>query len=80
MTRCRLLLFALFSLVIVTPAHADKRVALIIGNSAYKSVPALDNPKNDASLMAETLRGLGFTLVGGGAQLDLDKVAIDRAV
>ena len=30
--------------------------------------------------MAETLRSLGFTLVGGGAQLDLDKSGIDRAV
>ncbi|MGO9326712.1 MAG: peptidase C14, caspase catalytic subunit p20, partial [Steroidobacteraceae bacterium] len=33
-----------------TPAHAEKRVALVIGNSAYKSVPRLDNPKNDATL------------------------------
>ena len=63
-----------------TPAHAEKRVALVIGNSAYKSVPRLDNPKNDATLIAETLRSLGFTLVGGGAQLDLDKSDIDRAV
>ena len=62
------------------PAHADKHVALVIGNSAYRSVPRLDNPKNDAALMAETLRSLGFTLVGGGAQLDLDKSGIDRAV
>jgi len=62
------------------PAHADRRVALVIGNSAYKSVPQLDNPKNDATLIAETLRSLGFTLVGGGAQLDLDKSGIDRAV
>ncbi len=62
------------------PAHAEKRVALVIGNSAYKSVGPLDNPKNDATLMAETLRSLGFTLVGGGAQLDLDKSGIDRAV
>ena len=35
---------------------------------------------NDARLMAETLKALGFTLVGGGAQLDLDKAGIDRAV
>ncbi|MGD0332717.1 MAG: caspase family protein [Xanthobacteraceae bacterium] len=62
------------------PAHAEKRVALVIGNSAYKVVPRLDNPKNDATLMAETLRSLGFTLVGDGAQLDLDKSGIDRAV
>jgi Caspase domain len=59
------------------PAFADKRIALVIGNSAYQNVARLDNPKNDAGLMAETLRGLGFTLIGNGAQIDLDKAAFD---
>ena len=63
-----------------TQAHADKRVALVVGNSAYRNVTPLDNPKNDARLMADTLRGLGFTLVGGSAQLDLDKAQFDHAV
>lgn len=62
------------------PVHADKRVALVVGNSAYRSVTPLDNPKNDAALMAETLRSLGFTLVGDGARLDLDKAGFDEAV
>lgn len=61
-------------------AEPGRRVALVIGNSAYRSVARLDNPVNDAKLMAETLRGLGFTLVGDGAQLDLDKSAFDNAV
>jgi TPR repeat protein len=61
-------------------AYAERRVALVVGNSAYQNVAILDNPANDASLMAETLRGLGFTLVGDGAQLNLDKVALDNAV
>jgi len=78
--RSRFLLFSLFCLTIAAPAQADKRVALVIGNSAYKAVTPLDNPKNDAALMAETLRGLGFALVGAGPQLDLDKAGIDRAV
>ncbi len=69
-----------FSLILTAPALADKRFALVIGNSAYQSVTPLDNPKNDASLMAKTLDGLGFTLIGGGAQLDLDKAALDKAV
>jgi hypothetical protein len=64
----------------IPPAHADKRVALVIGNSAYRNVARLDNPANDAELTAETLRALGFTLVGGGAQLDLDKASLDRSV
>jgi formylglycine-generating enzyme required for sulfatase activity len=62
------------------PALADKRVALVVGNSAYKNVTPLDNPARDARLMAETLRSLGFTLVGGAAQLDLDKAGFDGAV
>jgi uncharacterized caspase-like protein len=62
------------------PACAEKRVALVIGNSSYRNVTRLDNPSNDAKLLAETLRGLGFSLFGGGAQIDLDKVALDRVI
>jgi uncharacterized caspase-like protein len=65
---------------LVVPAAAEKRVALVIGNSAYQNVARLNNPVNDARLIAETLRGLGFTLVGGAAQLDVDKAALDDAV
>jgi formylglycine-generating enzyme required for sulfatase activity len=62
------------------PALAEKRVALIVGNSGYKHVTRLENPANDARLMAETLRALGFTLVGNGPQLDLDEPALKRVV
>jgi hypothetical protein len=62
------------------PANAEKRVALVIGNSHYKNVTPLDNPVNDAKLMAETLRALGFVIVGGNAQLDLDKAQFDGVV
>ena len=55
------------SLTLATPAAAEKRVALVIGNSAYQNVTRLDNPRNDATLMAETLSALGFTLIGGRA-------------
>jgi len=58
-------------------AHAEKRVALVIGNSAYSAVPALPNPAGDARLMSDTLRSLGFFVVGGGAQTDLDKAGFD---
>ncbi len=40
-------------------ALAEKRVALVIGNSAYSLAP-LDNPKNDADDVAAALRRLGF--------------------
>src|SRR5262249_38486199 len=59
---------------------ADKRIALIVGNARYQNVAPLNNPGNDATLMAETLRGAGFTLIGGRAQLDLDKGGFDRVV
>lgn len=60
-------------------ARAEKRVALVIGNSAYKNIGPLDNPANDAKLMADTLRRLGFTLIGNSAQINLDKAAFDNA-
>jgi hypothetical protein len=58
----------------------DRRVALVIGNSDYQYIARLSNPANDAALMASTLKSLGFSLVGGGSQKDLDKPALDRAV
>ena len=42
------------------PAHAEKRIALIIGNSAYTHSGALENPKNDAQLIASALRRANF--------------------
>ena len=62
------------------PASAETRVALVVGNSTYQNVPRLNNPTNDARLVADTLRSLGFELVGGSAQLDLDKASFDNAV
>jgi uncharacterized caspase-like protein len=51
-------------------AHADRRVALVVGNSAYASAASLRNPRNDASDMAEMLKKLGFEVELG---LDLDQ-------
>jgi len=59
---------------------AERRVALVIGNAAYQSVSPLANSANDARLMAKTLTDLGFTLVAGGALLNLDKPAMERAI
>jgi len=66
--------------ILPAPALADKRVALVIGNAAYRNIAVLDNPRSDALLMANTLSDLGFTLVGGGAQLDLDKAGLDAVI
>ncbi len=77
---CSLLCLTVTLFAAAPSAHADKRVALVIGNSAYEHVPDLANPVNDARLVAGALGNLGFTLIGGGAQLDLDKSRLDRAV
>jgi hypothetical protein len=41
-------------------ALAEKRVALVIGNSSYEKVARLANPSSDAGLVAETFRSAGF--------------------
>jgi hypothetical protein len=50
-------------------ASAERRIALVIGNSAYKQVPTLDNPVNDATDLAAQLGRLGFDVLRG---TDLD--------
>jgi hypothetical protein len=52
-------------------AHAEKRVALVIGNSAYRAVPALPNPTADAKLMSATLLSLGAALGNPEAKQNL---------
>ena len=46
-------------------ALADKRVAFVVGNAAYKNVPQLPNPAIDAKSMARVLRNVGFEVVEG---------------
>jgi Caspase domain len=45
------------------PAHAEKRVALVIGNNDYKNVPKLQKAVNDARTMGDTLKQLGFSVM-----------------
>jgi tetratricopeptide (TPR) repeat protein len=58
----------------------SKRVALVVGNSQYENIGRLDNPVNDAKLIAAALKESGFELVGDGPQIDLDKGELERAV
>ena len=67
----------LFSCVWATAALAEKRVALVIGNSKYTTAGALTNPTNDASDMAAALKPLGFEVIEG---YDLDKAAFDKKI
>jgi hypothetical protein len=64
----RLLTAALLAVIAVTwssASQAERRVALIIGNGAYKNVPKLPNPPKDAKAMAALLRNLGFDVTTG---------------
>ena len=47
----------------IAPAHAEKRVALVVGNDNYKNIPKLLKAVNDAHTMGETLKRLGFTVM-----------------
>ena len=60
-------------LVSATTAQADKRVAFVVGNGAYKNVAALPNPAIDAKSMAKLLRNVGFDVVEG-SNLTRDKM------
>ena len=57
-----LMILACLVFLLAAPAHADRRVALVIGNGAYPSAP-LKNPTNDARDMAATLKNLGFEVI-----------------
>jgi len=57
------LLVAAVLLLICQPAFAGKRVALVVGDSAYQNVPPLRNPANDAAMMEITFRQAGFDVV-----------------
>src|SRR6202048_1877640 len=56
-------LFAASFLALTAPAHAEKRVALVIGNNDYKNVPKLQKAVNDARTMGDTLKQLGFSVM-----------------
>ena len=70
------LLLAVFLQVQLVVA-AEKRVALVIGNSAYAHSPKLTNPANDAADMAKILKQRGFEVILG---LDIDKAGFDGKV
>src|SRR6266850_454234 len=60
------------------PASAEKRVALVLGNSNYKNAAVLPNPVNDASAVAATLKGAGFDIVD--SRLNLSAADMRRAL
>ncbi len=76
LTALLVLLLSLASLA--GEAKADKRVALVIGNSDYKLVSRLTNPANDATAVAKLLEASGFEIVD--ARRDLTGNEMRRAI
>jgi uncharacterized caspase-like protein len=71
------LLAALLFVTIGCASAEARRVALVIGNGAYKTTVGLTNPVPDARAMAAKLRALGFEVVSG---YDQDLTAMQRTV
>ena len=55
----------------------QQRIALVIGNSAYKHAPPLANPANDAKSISKNLRDIGFEVFDG---LDLDRAGMKTQI
>lgn len=69
---------AIFCVSAIDSAWAEKRVALVIGNSGYQNVTKLDNPSKDAAAVAEMFRSAGFDVVD--ARNDLGVLNFKRAI
>jgi uncharacterized caspase-like protein len=77
--RSALLFFLGFSFCIsVDPALADKRVALVVGNSTYQTVPQLPNPSRDAGAVAKMFKDAGFDSVD--VQLNVGNLEFKRLI
>ncbi|WP_181164987.1 caspase family protein [Mesorhizobium sp. B2-9-1] len=76
MLRCCALIVALILVGLTTfQAHADRRVALVIGNSQYREIPTLKNPDKDAENVSRTFRLAGFEVF---AAKDLTKLQFEE--
>ncbi len=75
-SRLALLLSALW--IWTAEAAAERRVALLVGNSDYASVTPLANPKNDAAALAEKFEAIGFDKVT--LKLDLNATEMRQAL
>jgi hypothetical protein len=71
------LVVALAAVVGTAALAQDKRLALVIGNGAYRETAQLPNPRNDALDMSAVLRRLGFQVLEG---LDLEKRQMERLI
>lgn len=61
----------------MTRSSKEKRVALVIGNGAYRYATKLNNPLHDAQSLKDALNQLGFTVIH---RENLDKIGIESAL
>jgi uncharacterized caspase-like protein len=69
---------ALLLLAMALPCQAEKRIALVIGNSGYQNATRLPNPANDAASMADLFKKAGFDVVS--SRKDLGNLEFKRAL
>ena len=70
---------AAFAMVMLPgAAHAEKRVALIVGNSTYQTVPQLPNPSRDANSIAQMFKEAGFETVD--VQINVGNLEFKRSI
>ena len=62
------------TLLVSHPALAEKRVALVIGNSTYQKVAKLSNPANDAAVVAAMFKSAGFDMVESKLNLTISEL------
>ncbi|WP_027665431.1 caspase family protein [Rhizobium leguminosarum] len=80
---CAYLLIVAAMLLSIGTVHAavteesGRRVALVIGNSVYKTLPSLPNPANDVEEVATTLRAAGFDVTIG---VNVDRIGLEDTV
>jgi hypothetical protein len=72
----QIILSVILFIIMQSSSSASERVALVIGNSAYKDSP-LNNPSNDARDMAAKLRELGFEV---DQQINANKRSMKEAI
>jgi uncharacterized caspase-like protein len=79
MRACAAILFAILAFCAAShAAWADKRVALVVGNSQYQNVVALTNPAHDAAAIANMFKQAGFDVVD--SRRDLTNAEMRRAL
>ena len=63
--------------IVLPTTEKASRLALVIGNGAYRNAPALPNPANDARAVAKALRDSGFAVIEAS---DLDRGGMEKAI